>query len=74
VEVPARQKVREWKQLRERFYSTQRTWAAYRQRAIAHRIHELERDIARHSAMPDTEGRRSWIRDLESQLAALRGA
>lgn len=73
IEIPPKSKATRWKALRERFYRTSYAWASYQHRLRVRRTHELEREIARLSALPESEGLLARIRQLQSSLAEIRG-
>lgn len=73
IAVPAKSKVAEWREMRERFYAERRELALWRQREHVNEVHALEQELARMKAMPDNPGRAVQIKLLEKQLSGAKG-
>lgn len=66
--MPPKAKLAVWKALETDYFARRRAWAALvRQRAVRKK-HDIEREMLKLEALPDSEGRRSLLKQLKADL------
>jgi hypothetical protein len=73
IPIPAKSKLKEWKALEASYYAGRRTFELRRLARAVRTKHDIEQEISRLSALPDSEGRATAIKLLQKRLGAAHG-
>jgi len=70
--IPPKSKPKEWEALRDSFYRSKREYLAKQEHERVRRLHELEQEIERLTALPTNRGRSQAIKELKKRLEQAR--
>ena len=72
IPIPPKSKGKEWEQLRESYYRSQREQQLSRSKMKVRDVHGIEQEIVRLRAMPKNPGRERAIKLLAKSLVVVR--
>lgn len=72
IPVPPKSAIRQWRALQQHLAVTQAEHAQAAERAAVRRVHDLEKELSRLTALSENPGRRALMRRLSRELAKRR--